>query len=74
MKYLFTNPLCCALGAAVFLSGCGVDTLGAAATTATVQAKSAEQAVEQKKAIESQLNDSLAKAEEKAKAIEEAAK
>jgi hypothetical protein len=74
MKHPFSIPLCYAIGSALLLSACGVDTLGAAATTATLQAKSAEQATEQKKAIENQLSDSLAKTEDKAKAIEEATK
>jgi len=74
MKHLFSLPLCCAFGAAVLLSACGMDTLGAAATTATLQAKSAEQATEQKKAIENQLTESMAQAQDKAKAIEEATK
>ena len=39
------------------LCGCGPDTLGAAATTATAQAKAARQAQEQKAQIEKQIHD-----------------
>jgi len=53
-----TVPAAAAAGlAAFFLSGCGPDTLGAAATTATIEAKAAKQAQEQKAQMETRIRE-----------------
>ena len=56
----------------LLLSGCGVDSLGAAATTAKLQADQAKQAKENMDAFKAKLDEANKATEESARMAEEA--
>ena len=59
---------------ALFLSGCGIEAAGTAATVGKLQAEQAKQAKEQADAMKASLEASTKEAEARNKALEEAGK
>lgn len=73
--HLFTYLRVLACGASVMIfSGCGVETMGAAATSAVVKKQEVEQGQAQKQVIEQQLQKALDQNQQRQQELEQATK
>lgn len=70
-SYTFLRALACGAAAAT-LAGCGVDTVGVAATGAVVKKQEIEQGQAQKEVIEQQLQKALDQNHQRQKELEQA--
>jgi hypothetical protein len=68
MKHPLTKPI--AIGLILFLAGCGVESVGTAATVATMKAKEGQQAQESKQQVVQQLDDVQKQSEQRLKDAE----